>query len=189
MKKSGQIPAFGNWEYANDLPITQYFECARQAGLFRPTSSSLCHCPPCVAARGTADDSPPRAFADDLYATDFEKPPIRVVSVPTRKTTKVGNGNGNGGGGKKTRKSSDFKEQRKQVKVHDVKEQPRNQLLSGKQFPKQDDGGTTQRPTTAINVKPVDEDLYKIPPKLLHTSKRKKMLGFFSRCLTPPCNA
>lgn len=85
MKKSGQIPAFGNWEYANELPITQYFECARQAGLIRPTSSALCHCPPCVAARGTGDSSP-TDFADDLYATDFEKPPpIRVVSVPPRK--------------------------------------------------------------------------------------------------------
>lgn len=97
-------------------------------------------------------------------------------------TTKVGNGNGvngygGGGGGKKTRKSSDFKEQRKQVKVHDVKEQPRNQLLSGKQFPKQDDGVTTQRPPTSINVKPVDEDLYKIPPKLLHSSKRVSPLS------------
>ncbi|KAK7376334.1 hypothetical protein VNO78_34800 [Psophocarpus tetragonolobus] len=33
--------------------------------------------------------------------------------------------------------------------------------------------------------KPVDEDLYKIPPELLHaaTNKRKKMLGFISKCL------
>lgn len=39
-KRSGQIPAFGNWDYANELPITQYFECARQAGLIRFSSSS-----------------------------------------------------------------------------------------------------------------------------------------------------
>ncbi|PQQ21192.1 hypothetical protein Pyn_24128 [Prunus yedoensis var. nudiflora] len=39
-KRSGQIPAFGDWDYANELPITQYFECARQAGLIRFSSSS-----------------------------------------------------------------------------------------------------------------------------------------------------
>eukprot|EP00262_Sarcandra_glabra_P012139 TRINITY_DN3063_c0_g1_i4.p1 TRINITY_DN3063_c0_g1~~TRINITY_DN3063_c0_g1_i4.p1 ORF type:complete len:132 (+),score=7.98 TRINITY_DN3063_c0_g1_i4:131-526(+) len=31
--KRCQIPAFGNWDFSNDLPITQYFESARQAGL------------------------------------------------------------------------------------------------------------------------------------------------------------
>lgn len=39
-KRSRQIPAFGDWDYANDLPITQYFESARQAGLIRYSSSS-----------------------------------------------------------------------------------------------------------------------------------------------------
>ncbi|KAF8388510.1 hypothetical protein HHK36_027184 [Tetracentron sinense] len=33
------IPAFGDWDYANDLPITQYFESATQAGLLRHRSS------------------------------------------------------------------------------------------------------------------------------------------------------
>jgi hypothetical protein len=31
-KRSGQIPAFGDWDYANELPITQYFESSRQSG-------------------------------------------------------------------------------------------------------------------------------------------------------------
>ncbi|KAI5648870.1 hypothetical protein M9H77_34875 [Catharanthus roseus] len=183
LKKSGQIPAFGNWEFANDLPITQYFECARQAGLLRHTSS-LCECPPCVSARAAAD---------------FEKPPppVRILAVPppSRKTTR-----GNGGN-KKTRRSSDVKEQqRKQAKVYDVKDQPTNQLLlSRKQFPKQVIT-QRQRPSSSASgsgssgtinnvVKPVDEDLYKIPQELLHNSKRKKMLGFISRCLVPPCKA
>ncbi|CAI8615640.1 unnamed protein product [Vicia faba] len=39
-KRSGQIPAFGNWDIANEFPITQYFENARQAGLICYTSSS-----------------------------------------------------------------------------------------------------------------------------------------------------
>ncbi|XP_010910348.1 uncharacterized protein [Elaeis guineensis] len=33
--KRCQIPAFGNWDYCDELPITQYFESARQAGLIR----------------------------------------------------------------------------------------------------------------------------------------------------------
>lgn len=38
--------------------------------------------------------------------------------------------------------------------------------------------------------KPVDEDLYKISPELLHAKPRKKRgLGFFSICLLPTCVA
>ncbi|WOG87006.1 hypothetical protein DCAR_0206226 [Daucus carota subsp. sativus] len=36
--RSGQIPAFGNWDQVKELPITQYFENARQAGL-KPSHS------------------------------------------------------------------------------------------------------------------------------------------------------
>ncbi|CAH2072445.1 unnamed protein product [Thlaspi arvense] len=32
--------------------------------------------------------------------------------------------------------------------------------------------------------KPVDEDLYKIPPELIHSSRRKRMPGFLA-CLVP----
>nr|KJB82497.1 hypothetical protein B456_013G198900 [Gossypium raimondii] len=39
-KRSGQIPAFGDWDHANEFPITQYFESAREAGLIRFNSSS-----------------------------------------------------------------------------------------------------------------------------------------------------
>ncbi|XP_031476729.1 RPM1-interacting protein 4-like isoform X1 [Nymphaea colorata] len=31
-----QFPAFGNWDLSDDMPITQYFESARQAGLHHP---------------------------------------------------------------------------------------------------------------------------------------------------------
>lgn len=63
-KRSGQIhiPAFGNWDYANDTPITQYFECARQAGLLRYSSSSGESDP---YVRGTTT-----AGGGDLYAVD-----------------------------------------------------------------------------------------------------------------------
>ncbi|KAJ8493792.1 hypothetical protein OPV22_015513 [Ensete ventricosum] len=33
MMKSHQFPAFGCWDHCNELPITQYFESAVQAGL------------------------------------------------------------------------------------------------------------------------------------------------------------
>ncbi|KAG0455349.1 hypothetical protein HPP92_024641 [Vanilla planifolia] len=31
-----KIPAFGDWESCEEMPITQYFESASQAGLLRP---------------------------------------------------------------------------------------------------------------------------------------------------------
>ncbi|KAH0434637.1 hypothetical protein IEQ34_026786 [Dendrobium chrysotoxum] len=34
-RKRLQIPTFGNWDYGDEMPITQYFESARQAGLVR----------------------------------------------------------------------------------------------------------------------------------------------------------
>ncbi|KAL5061229.1 hypothetical protein RYX36_032833 [Vicia faba] len=60
-KRSGQIPAFGNWDFANELPITQYFENARQAGLIRYSSSS-------------GDSDHYVAGEQDLYAVDFREP-------------------------------------------------------------------------------------------------------------------
>ena len=35
MGRRRRIPAFGNWDYDDELPITQYFESAAQAGLIR----------------------------------------------------------------------------------------------------------------------------------------------------------
>ncbi|RWV82901.1 hypothetical protein GW17_00055555 [Ensete ventricosum] len=35
MGRRRRIPAFGNWDYSDELPITQYFESAAQAGLIR----------------------------------------------------------------------------------------------------------------------------------------------------------
>ncbi|XP_020224892.1 uncharacterized protein LOC109806796 isoform X2 [Cajanus cajan] len=60
-------------------------------------------------------------------------------------------------------------------KVYDVREQARKPTKISKE--QQDD-------TVPRTPKPIDEDLYKIPPELLHTSnKRKKMVGFISKCL------
>jgi len=73
-KRSGQIPAFGDWDYANELPITQYFECARQAGLIRYSSSS--------------GDSDPYVRGD-LYAIDLKKPPRTGTGPPPPRKVSV----------------------------------------------------------------------------------------------------
>ncbi|KAJ9131950.1 hypothetical protein P3X46_005338 [Hevea brasiliensis] len=146
----GQIPAFGDWEHANELPITQYFESARQAGLIRYSSSGECD----------------QYMRGDLYATDFKKPsrdlgPPRKTRVKERRVP-----------------LPHVKEQKKQVKVSDVTEPPRKQQC---QKPisvysvSEKNNGVSVHPRPKLPVrppKPVDEDLYKISPELLRSSKR-----------------
>ncbi|KAI5562163.1 hypothetical protein BDE02_15G035900 [Populus trichocarpa] len=69
-RRSGQIPAFGNWDQANDLPITLYFESARQAGLIQHSTNSSGECVH-------------RYMRSDLHASDFNKP--SRYHVPPRK--------------------------------------------------------------------------------------------------------
>lgn len=180
-KRSGQIPAFGDWDNANELPITQYFECARQAGLIRYSSSSS----------GETDHHP--YVRGDLYAVDFNKP-SRFVP-PSRKTTRE-----RAGGGVREREKRynnnnnnhhpQLKEPKKvkaAQKVCDVTEPSTKNTHTAATTTVQNDAVPPPPPPAS---KPIDEDLYKIPPELLlHTSKRKKMLEFFSRCLAPACAA
>ncbi|XWS58465.1 hypothetical protein CRYUN_Cryun08bG0036100 [Craigia yunnanensis] len=166
-KRSGQIPAFGNWDYANELPITQYFECARQAGLIRFSSSSG-ESNPCVPA--------------DLYAVDLRKHSRNLA--PPRKVSRV--------------REKHVTEQKKVGRVCDVTEPPRkHRHQHPHHVPISNNNNSTSSKILKNNVvppkrlpvrppKPVDEDLYKIPPELLHSSKQKKMPGFFS-CLVPAC--
>ncbi|KAG8380383.1 hypothetical protein BUALT_Bualt06G0009700 [Buddleja alternifolia] len=176
-RKSGQIPAFGDWENANEMPITQYFECARQAGLLRCSCSGECG----GSSINNAAYWGGGGGGGDLYGVGFEKAmPRRAYAVPQRKTR----------GTNKSRQHST--EQRKQVKVRDIMDhQPRNQNLGQKNYTKHSNksGNVVIPQKSSITVKPVDEDLYKIPSDLLENSKRKKMLGFFSRCMAPPCAA
>ncbi|CAN4115235.1 unnamed protein product [Withania somnifera] len=125
-----QIPVFGEWDKANDLPITQYFESARQAGLIRHS----CH---------SSLQQNPFHHQTHFYASHTKtKEAINKKRCPKQKCTrKVEKGRKESG----TMKSND--------------------------------------------AKPVDEDLYKIPPHLLPGYKRKRMFGFLSRCLAPPCKA
>ncbi|CAL5194958.1 unnamed protein product [Lathyrus oleraceus] len=164
-KRSGGIPAFGNWDFANELPITQYFENARQAGLIRYSSSS--------------GESDPYLHGDqDLYGVDYKKP---AVGKQARRI-------------KDTRYANAMVHHKqttvtKQWKVYDVKEHPRKQTMNNnnKVLLHVNDvvrSGDNQL-ASKQDPKPVDEDLYKISPELLRTTKRKKMLGFISKCLVP----
>ncbi|XP_038695887.1 uncharacterized protein LOC119993052 [Tripterygium wilfordii] len=163
-RRSGQIPAFGDWDYTNQMPITQYFECPRQAGLFGYSSSGECD----------------HQYMNngDLYAVEFKKKTSRDLAPPRK--TKGGERN--------------VEKQRKQEKkkVCDATELPRKQ--SHQQRHKIVSNNNKKISVEVINrqrlsvrpPKPVDEDLYKIPPELLLSSKRKRKMGLFS-CLVPAC--
>ncbi|KAG9136060.1 hypothetical protein Leryth_027462 [Lithospermum erythrorhizon] len=157
LRKSGQIPAFGNWDSSNDMPITQYFESARQAGLVRNYGH--------VVHYG----------GGDLYAAVM--PPSRGFYVPAPPHPKVRAMN---------RRHQEVERKRIVMKVRDVMDienQYKNQQLKPKQaksrqqFPFDKNSQNLAehveelRPATII-VKPVDEDLYKIPPDLIHKSER-----------------
>ncbi|KAF9610671.1 hypothetical protein IFM89_023927 [Coptis chinensis] len=97
--KRSHVPAFGNWDYEDGLPITQYFESARQAGLFRYTYN------------GEADLYSCSGYD---YEQDLYKKPATITVVPRRKM--------------KT-KEADYQPhvtgQRKQRKVYDVEQTAR----------------------------------------------------------------
>ncbi|GMI98619.1 hypothetical protein like AT5G48500 [Hibiscus trionum] len=64
------VPAFGSWDWNNDLPFTQCFESARQTGLLRYSYS----------------EDRDLYVAGDLYENDVVTPAMIVVP---RKRTKV----------------------------------------------------------------------------------------------------
>ncbi|KAK7344120.1 hypothetical protein VNO77_13416 [Canavalia gladiata] len=140
-KRRTQIPAFGNWDFTNELPITRYFECARHAGLVRYSCSS-----------------------NETPNSHLNKPlPLHNQEKRNRERHVIVNGRKKGKSGK----------------LYDVREQQgRNPIRVNKLLQQND--------TVPPTPKSVDEDLYKIPPQLLHkTTKRKRMLGFISKCLVP----
>lgn len=164
-KRSGQIPAFGDWENANEMPITQYFEGARQAGLLRYSSSS--------------GDSDP---TNHLYAGGaLNNKHSRTLLDPSGKVRKARERRGRG----PQVKGQTRQQQEKKVCNGDVTTAPRKPAAAAftnrsKQLTHNDVAAPNRYP------KAVDEDLYKIPPEMLHSSKRKKIPGLFA-CLVPAC--
>uniref|UniRef100_A0A7C8YSF6 Uncharacterized protein n=1 Tax=Opuntia streptacantha TaxID=393608 RepID=A0A7C8YSF6_OPUST len=144
------VPAFGSWDYGYDMPYTQCFESAKQAGLVRYGSY-----------QGEERDL---YVAGDLYQNDVVTP--AVIVVPRRRRSKGGMGYPEGKRQERRQKQEwGYSEEDEII----VKEPP---------SPKQ----------AVSKCKPIDEDLYKIPPEFLHVKpKRKKGLGLFSSCLLPAC--
>lgn len=178
---SSQIPAFGNWDYVNDLPITQYFECARQAGLIRHSSSS-----------GECD--PHSAATADSYAV---APRSKQGKGREKRGGMAQAGNYNSNNKQDGNMNMNSKKQGAgKVFSVTVTELPASKAAAGgKRHPavkkqqqqqqfQHDAGSAAPQAQARKPSKAVDEDLYKIPPELL---KPKRRLGFISRCLVPPC--
>ncbi|KAL3625741.1 hypothetical protein CASFOL_030270 [Castilleja foliolosa] len=126
------VPAFGSWDCYNDMPFTQCFESARQAGLLR------------YSYAGERD----LYVAGDLYKNDILTPAVIVVPRSTPGKT-----------GKK-------------------------EAWAGCNC---ECGLALESPPKAA-PKAVDEDLYKISPRLLRQQpKRKRGWGIFSSCVRPTC--
>ncbi|KAF8039266.1 hypothetical protein BT93_B1715 [Corymbia citriodora subsp. variegata] len=184
--RSGQIPAFGNWDYTNDLPITQYFDCARQAGLVRShcssSSSGECGRPQPHAAGG---------LSEERHQHRRRRPTAAPLGVPSGKTRVREKRLAHVKEPKKQSRTcdGDLPEPPKEERYVSVTGHDKNRTVNKLQA---DDAGSVpypQMPQRRRPPKPVDEDLYKISPDLLRTTKRKKMLGFISRCLAPACSA
>ncbi|XP_031092853.1 uncharacterized protein LOC115997440 isoform X1 [Ipomoea triloba] len=161
-KRSGHIPAFGEWDKADGLPITQYFECARQAGLIRYSAEY----DPYITAAG-----------EDLYAVkNFHQPPPPRRSAAYTTTVPIRKGKG---GGKSCPQYA--KGQKRPVGVEPGKTRSGSQ----KQFQEQVSMKSRRDVTFQQRPKPVDEDLYKIPPELLHQGNRcrRKCLDSFRDAL------
>ncbi|XP_021762817.1 uncharacterized protein LOC110727560 isoform X1 [Chenopodium quinoa] len=155
------VPAFGGWDYEeDDLPYTQCFESARQAGFAR-----------FAAAYSDSADVEDRDLyvAGDLYQNDILTP--AVIVVPRRRQRKGGYSNNKNVKGVKKQEKEEYNWGG--YSSYDIKEPP-SPIISP--------------PKPTKKSKAVDEDLYKIPPEFLHVKPRKKKgFGLFSSCLQPAC--
>ncbi|KAL2935659.1 hypothetical protein RDABS01_018777 [Bienertia sinuspersici] len=152
------VPAFGSWGYGDDDDMP-YTQCFEGA---RQVSYGR------FGGYSEADVEDRDLYvAGDLYQNDFITP--AVIVVPRRRQRKGGSAYSNVKGVKKQQKQQDWG----RGYSYDIKEPP-SPIISPKK--------------TKPKPKPVDEDLYKIPPEFLHVKpKRKKGLGLFSSCLNPAC--
>ncbi|KAF3652107.1 hypothetical protein FXO37_17662 [Capsicum annuum] len=145
-----QIPVFGEWDKANEMPITQYFESARQAGLIRDS----CH---------SSQEQNPHLYFQQPHFSAFPHTKclglgVLVMFVVSRSSVFPEDLGGFPTKGAIAKKRCP--EQKWTGKVEKVRNEsgPQRQTMK-----------SAQRPT---NAKPVDEDLYKIPPHLLPGYKR-----------------
>ncbi|CAN8300474.1 unnamed protein product [Cochlearia groenlandica] len=158
-KKSGQvmmIPRFGEWEEANEMPITQYFDNPTQAGLLRHhfTSGSSAS----TTTTTTSSSSSSSSSTEALKLASHHPRQRTRHHLPSRQTM------GTRG---------------PQRRVRDVSSQTDKYYVDVngvKQF---------QNDVVVKIAKPVDEDLYKISPDLIYSSTRRKKMSGFLACLVP----
>ncbi|CAI0433807.1 unnamed protein product [Linum tenue] len=180
-RRSGQIPAFGDWKTANELPITQYFDCARQAGLIRYSNSS-----------GECDR--PLAAAADHHrfyaAADYQKPtPAPPCHNHTQRKTRLREKRGAAAppaAHVKDRKHGRVRDATEPTAAEPPRKPQRQHNHKQKHSSTTSNDAVPQRPRVPVRPpKAVDEDLYKIPPDLLRrSSKRTKVPGFLA-CFVP----
>ncbi|KAI9120029.1 hypothetical protein K1719_008998 [Acacia pycnantha] len=75
--RRSHVPAFGSWDWNDNLPFTQCFESATQAGFFRCTFSD----------HSSDQDHRDLYVAGDLYQNDVVTP--AMIVVPRKRKTKV----------------------------------------------------------------------------------------------------
>ncbi|KAK8651081.1 hypothetical protein V6N13_140696 [Hibiscus sabdariffa] len=150
-KRRGKIPAFGYWNCANELPITQYLESVGSVAVGKPKPYSL----------------------GDLNTVDLKAKHCRNHNhVPLRKVSRVREKRGGG---------PLVKEEETTAGVCDVTEPPRkhhvhvSNNIKNKQL---GNGNHAVLPKSSPLTTPklVDEDLYQIPPDILHSSNRVSSL-------------
>ncbi|EOA19483.1 hypothetical protein CARUB_v10002130mg [Capsella rubella] len=154
-KKSGQIPRFGEWDEANEMPITQYFENPRQAGLLRHQNYTTTSSSSTTTSSTSSSSSSAEALKLASHRPRHHHP---------------------------SRQTAGMREKRgPQRRVRDVSAQTDKYYIdvNGVKHFQNDDVAPISRPP-----KPVDEDLYKIPPELIHSSTRKRRPSFLA-CLVP----
>ncbi|KAL7583345.1 uncharacterized protein LOC111903964 [Lactuca sativa] len=162
--KRNHVPAFGSWDCDNDLPFTQCFESARQAGLLRYSYS----------------EDRDLYVTGDLYDNNVVTPAMIVVP---RRTGKAGYPHV-----KEGKKDSwvvcDYEYD--YTYDCDVKEPP-SPVSVATPPPPSPPSRRRQQPKRHVKPKAVDEDLYRISPELLRAKPRKKKWGLFSSCMQPTC--
>ncbi|XP_020106605.1 uncharacterized protein LOC109722853 isoform X1 [Ananas comosus] len=165
---NNNIPAFGDWDDCDDLPITQYFESAAQAGLLR----------------GRSFQEPPAAAG---HAFNLSAEPVCPTYRQHRRRCRPNDDHPR----KQVRRSGVV--EREYVQCGVKEQQQRKQQLQGRVVVAQNivvaAGPSPRKPPRA--PKAVDEDLYKIPPEFLYEKPRRKKLlrNLWSGCLGLNCVA
>ncbi|KAG0513616.1 hypothetical protein BDA96_10G117400 [Sorghum bicolor] len=138
-----QIPAFGMWNYCNDLSITQYFDSAMQARLMKRCWNRRGSDAAAAAAAVVVGEKAGVACGDEqlvLFRTpSFQRKPAAQIKVIRREVEKHCDGNESQDGGGV---------QADEVVAYSVK---RKVIIS----------------------KAVDEDLYKVPQPPMYQKPRK----------------